>query len=155
MAETASSTAASSMRLSRCMTPSTSRSRDIIPVERTQMNNVHVDQSSPQIAGIGGHGGNGNAAMGGNGSIPSSFFRGSSDTIETGWNGAGNGGSGHFTGSLIDVGIVIYAPINIAIAGPHSTAEADQVNNVHVDQSAIQIAGVGGNGGPWQCCAGW
>lgn len=42
---------------------------------------------------------------------------------------------------------MIYAPINIAIAGPHATAEADQVNNVHIDQSAVQIAGVGGDGG--------
>ncbi len=40
-------------------------------------------------------------------------------------------------GSLIDVSVAIYAPINIAIAGPHATAEAD------IDQSAVQIAGCG------------
>jgi hypothetical protein len=114
-----------------------------------QMNNVHVDQSALQVAGIGGHGGNGNVAIGGSASLLSGspLSHGFSDTIDTGSNGAGNGGNGHFTGSLIDVDVVIYAPINIAIAGPHATAEADQVNNVHIDQSAVQIAGVGGDGG--------
>jgi hypothetical protein len=113
----------------------------------TQTNNVHLDQSSLQTAGVGGHGGSGNVAMGGNGGILFSGLGGGSDAIATGSNGAGNGGSGHFSGSLIDVSVAIYAPINIAIAGPHSTAEADQVNNVHIDQSAIQMAGIGGNGG--------
>ena len=70
-----------------------------------------------------------------------------SDAVTTGGNSAGDGGSGHFSGSLIDVSVAIYAPINIAIAGPHSTAEADQINNVHIDQSAIQVAGIGGSGG--------
>jgi hypothetical protein len=115
-----------------------------------QLNNVQVDQSALQIAGIGGSGGNGNVAIGGSlvsqGSL-SHALSGGSDAIATGSNGAGNGGSGHFTGSLIDVSVAIYAPINIAIAGPHATAEADQINNVHIDQSAIQIAGVGGDGG--------
>jgi hypothetical protein len=113
----------------------------------TQTNNVHLDQSSSQMAGVGGLGGSGNVAMGGSGSIFFSGLGGGSDAIATGSNGAGNGGSGHFSGSLIDVSVAIYAPINIAIAGPHSTAEADQVNNVHIDQSAIQMAGIGGNGG--------
>jgi hypothetical protein len=113
----------------------------------TQTNNVHLDQSSSQMAGVGGHGGSGNVAMGGNGSILFSGLGGGSDAIATGGNGAGNGGSGHFSGSLVDVSVAIYAPINIAIAGPHSTAEADQINNVHLDQSAIQIAGIGGDGG--------
>lgn len=113
----------------------------------TQANNVHLDQSSLQLAGVGGYGGNGNAALGGIGSILFSGLGGGSDAIATGSNGAGNGGSGQFSGSLIDVSVAIYAPINIAIAGPHSTAEADQVNNVHIDQSAIQMAGIGGNGG--------
>jgi hypothetical protein len=119
-----------------------------------QTNNVHLDQSSSQMAGVGGHGGSGNVAMGGNGSILFSGLGGlfsglggGSDAIATGSNGAGNGGSGHFSGSLVDVSVAIYAPINIAIAGPHSTAEADQVNNVHIDQSAIQMAGISGNGG--------
>jgi hypothetical protein len=111
-----------------------------------QTNNVNLDQSSSQTAGVGGYGGSGNVAMGGNG-IVFSGPGGGSDAIATGGNGAGNGGSGHFSGSLVDVSVAIYAPINIAIAGPHSTAEADQINNVHLDQSAIQIAGIGGDGG--------
>jgi hypothetical protein len=110
-----------------------------------QTNNVHLDQSSSQMAGVGGNGGSGNVVMGGG--IVLSGPGGGSDAIATGGNGAGNGGSGHFSGSLIDVSVAIYAPINIAIAGPHSTAEADQINNVHLDQSAVQIAGLGGDGG--------
>lgn len=110
-----------------------------------QTNSVYVDQSALQIAGIGGQGGNGNVAMGG--SLVSHSLWGGSDAIATGANGAGNGGSGHSSGSLIDVSVAIYAPINIAIAGPHSTAVADQTNDVHIDQSAVQIAGVGGDGG--------
>ncbi|WP_249143348.1 hypothetical protein [Bradyrhizobium liaoningense] len=113
-------------------------------VHSVQTNDAYVDQSVLQIAGIGGHGGNGNAAAGGYASLLS---HGCSDSIATGSNGAGNGGNGYFSGSLIDVSVAIYAPINIAIAGPHSTAVADQVNNVHIDQSAVQIAGVGGDGG--------
>ena len=70
-----------------------------------------------------------------------------SDVIATGNNGAGNGGDGHFAGSLVDLNIAIYAPINIAVAGSNSTAEAHQSNNVQFDQSAIQIAGIGGDGG--------
>ena len=115
--------------------------------EAHQTNNVNLDQSSSQMAGIGGNGGSGNVAMGGNAGVTSSALGTGSDAIATGGNGAGNGGSGHASGSLIDVSVAIYAPINIAIAGPHSTAEADQVNNVHIDQSAIQMAGVGGSGG--------
>lgn len=112
-----------------------------------QTNNVHLDQSSSQTAGMGGNGGSGNLAIGGSSGIHFSGSGGGSDAIATGGNGAGNGGSGHFAGSLVDVSVAIYAPINIAIAGPHATAEADQVNNVHIDQSATQIAGIGGGGG--------
>jgi hypothetical protein len=115
--------------------------------EAYQTNNVTLDQSSSQTAGVGGNGGSGNVAMGGNAGITSSGLGSGSDVIATGGNGAGNGGSGHFSGSIIDVSVAIYAPINIAIAGPHATAEADQVNNVHIDQSATQIAGIGGDGG--------
>ncbi len=116
-----------------------------------QTNNVNLDQSSSQMAGIGGHGGSDNLAMGGSSGILfsglSSGVGGGSDAIATGANGAGNGGSGHFSGNLVDVSVAIYAPINIAIAGPHATAEADQINNVHIDQSATQLAGIGGDGG--------
>lgn len=116
-------------------------------VHSVQTNDADVDQSIVQIAGIGGHGGNGNAATGGHANLLSHGLWGGSDTIATGSNGAGNGGNGYFAGSLVDVSVAIYAPINIAIAGPHSTALADQVNNVHIDQSAVQIAGLGGDGG--------
>jgi hypothetical protein len=115
--------------------------------DANQTNNVNLDQSSSQMAGVGGNGGSGNVALGGNAGVVSSGLGHGSDAIATGGNGAGNGGSGHFSGSLVDVSIAIYAPVNIAIAGPHSMAEADQVNNVHIDQSAIQMAGIGGNGG--------
>lgn len=115
-------------------------------IHSLQTNDAYVDQSIVQLAGIGGHGGNGNVAAGGHAShLPQVW--GGSDTIATGSNAAGNGGNGYFAGSLIDVSVAIYAPINIAIAGPHSTAVADQVNNVHIDQRAVQIAGVGGDGG--------
>ena len=112
-----------------------------------QTNEVNLDQSSSQTAGVGGSGGSGNLALGGNASLASSGLANGSDAVTTGGNSAGDGGSGHFSGSLIDVSVAIYAPINIAIAGPHSTAEADQINNVHIDQSAIQVAGIGGSGG--------
>jgi hypothetical protein len=67
--------------------------------------------------------------------------------IATGGNSAGHGGDGHFEGSLVELNLAIYAPINIAIAGPNSTADAEQTNNVQFDQGAIQIAGIGGDGG--------
>jgi hypothetical protein len=113
-----------------------------------QTNNVIFDQSAFQMAGIGGNGGNGNAAIGGDAGLHSSILGLiGSDVIATGGNSAGSGGDGHFAGSLIDLNIAIYAPINIAVAGPNSTADAHQTNNVQFDQSAVQIAGVGGDGG--------
>ena len=99
------------------------------------------------MAGVGGHGGNGNAAIGGDAGLASILSLIGSDAIATGGNSAGNGGDGHFAGSLVDLSIAIYAPINIAVAGPNSTADAHQTNNVAFDQSAIQIAGIGGDGG--------
>ena len=113
-----------------------------------QTNNVEFDQSAFQMAGIGGNGGSGNAAIGGSISAYSSILGLiGSDVIATGGNSAGSGGDGHFTGSLVDINIAIYAPINIAVAGPNSTADAHQTNNVHFDQSAVQLAGIGGDGG--------
>jgi hypothetical protein len=113
-----------------------------------QSNNVVFDQSAVQMAGIGGNGGNGNTAIGGDGvNLSSLLGLIGSDVIATGGNSAGSGGDGHFTGSLVDLSIAIYAPINIAVAGPNSTADAQQTNNVEFDQGAIQIAGVGGDGG--------
>jgi hypothetical protein len=113
-----------------------------------QTNNVMFDQSAVQMAGVGGDGGNGNAASGGNADIFSSIFDLiGSDVIATGHNSAGNGGNGHFSGSMVDIDVAIYAPINIAVAGYNSTAEAHQSNNVVFDQSTIQMAGTGGDGG--------
>jgi hypothetical protein len=112
--------------------------------EADQSNSVVFDQSALQMAGIGGHGGSGNAATGSD--VSSILGLIGSDAIATGGS-AGHGGDGHFAGSLVDLNIAIYAPINIAVAGPNSTADAHQTNNVAFDQSAIQIAGIGGDGG--------
>ena len=113
-----------------------------------QSNNVEFDQSAFQMAGVGGHGGSGNAAIGGDvGGLSSVLGLIGSDVIATGGNSAGHGGDGHFAGSLVDLNIAIYAPINIAVAGANSTADAHQTNNVEFDQGAIQIAGIGGDGG--------
>ena len=113
-----------------------------------QSNNVVFDQSAVQMAGIGGNGGNGNTAIGGEASGLSSLLGLiGSDVVATGGNSAGSGGEGHFAGSIVDLNVAIYAPINIAVAGPNSTADAYQTNNVEFDQSATQIAGVGGDGG--------
>jgi hypothetical protein len=113
-----------------------------------QTNDVVFDQSAVQMGGIGGDGGNGNAATGGAADIFSSIFDLiGSDVIATGHNSSGNGGNGHFSGSLVDIDVAIYAPINIAVAGYNSTAEAYQSNDVQFDQSTIQMAGIGGDGG--------
>ena len=112
-----------------------------------QSNNVEFDQSAIQIAGVGGNGGDGNAALGGNAGLSGILGLIGSDAIATGGNSAGHGGDGHFAGSLVDLNIAIYAPINIAVAaGSNSTADAHQSNNVTFDQGAIQIAGIGGDG---------
>src|SRR5712675_1856053 len=113
-----------------------------------QSNTVQFHQGATQIAGVGGNGGSGNAAIGGDVDALSSILGLiGSDVIATGGNSAGSGGSGHFMGSMVDLNIAIYAPINIAVAGVNSTADAHQSNNVQFDQSAIQIAGIGGDGG--------
>ncbi|XIA66691.1 hypothetical protein ACFIOY_12535 [Bradyrhizobium sp. TZ2] len=113
-----------------------------------QTNDVVIDQSAFQMAGVGGDGGNGNAATGGTADMFSSIFELiGSDVIATGNNSAGNGGNGYFAGSLVDINVAIYAPINIAVAGYNSTAEAHQSNNVQLNQSVVQIAGNGGDGG--------
>jgi hypothetical protein len=113
-----------------------------------QSNDVVFDQSALQMAGIGGNGGNGNAAIGGDAGLSSILGLIGSDAIATGGNSAGHGGDGHFAGSLVDLNIAIYAPINIAVAASsNSTADAHQTNNVEFDQGAIQIAGIGGDGG--------
>ena len=118
-----------------------------------QSNTVQIDQSATQIAGVGGDGGNDNASIGGS-VTASGTGGGDSGAISTGGNQAGNGGDGFFLGSIINASFVLYHPINIAVAGPNSSAHADQTNNVDIDQSAIQIAGNGGNGGDHNIAAG-
>jgi hypothetical protein len=108
-----------------------------------QTNSVDIDQSGFQMAGVGNDGGNSNLAWG---DSLSNFLTGS-DVIATGNSTSGNGGSGYFFGSLVDIDIAIFAPINIAVAGYNSTAEAHQTNNVHLDQGTTQIAAIGGDGG--------
>jgi hypothetical protein len=116
--------------------------------QAVQTNNVNLNQSAFQMAGIGGHGGDGNAASGGNAAFSSAHLAPfGSDVIPTGGNSAGDAGNGHFSGAVVDLNIAIYAPINIAVAGYNSSATADQTNSVHFDQGAVQIAGIGGNGG--------
>jgi hypothetical protein len=118
-----------------------------------QSNTVQIDQSATQIAGVGGDGGNGDASIGGD-VTASGAGSGDSGAISTGSNQAGNGGDGFFLGSIVNASFVLYHPINIAVAGPNSSAHADQTNNVDIDQSAIQIAGNGGNGGDHNVAAG-
>jgi hypothetical protein len=113
-----------------------------------QTNTVRVDQAATQIAGVGGHGGSGNAALAGSvGALFSESGLIGSDVIAIGGSYAGDGGNGYFHGSVIDVDVAIYTPINIAVAGCSSTADAVQSNHALFDQSAIQIAGLGGDGG--------
>src|SRR5206468_3947066 len=109
-----------------------------------QTNIAYFDQSATQIAGIGGDGGNGNAALGGNVGAFGSVGPG---VIATGDNSAGNGGDGYFVGAMVHAPVAVYAPINIAVAGYNSSAHADQTNHVVFGQSAFQMAGVGGDGG--------
>ena len=114
--------------------------------DANQSNVVQIDQSATQIAGVGGDGGNGNTSIGGN-VTASGLGSGDSGAISTGANQAGNGGEGFFYGSIVNASFVLYEPINIAVAGPNSSAHAEQTNNVGIDQSVVQMAGMGGNGG--------
>jgi len=110
-----------------------------------QTNDVVIDQHGFQLAGIGGHGGSGNLALDDAHASALLHLIGS-DAVAFG-GGAGNGGAGVFTGALADIDVAVFAPINIAVAGYHATAEAHQTNAVAFDQATVQIAGVGGDGG--------
>jgi len=113
-----------------------------------QTNTVRVDQAATQIASVGGHGGSGNAALAGSvGALFSESGLIGSDVIAIGGGYAGDGANGYFHGRVIDVDVAIYTPINIAVAGCSSTADAVQSNHALFDQSAIQIAGLGCDGG--------
>ena len=68
-------------------------------------------------------------------------------SVDTGHNGAGNGGDGYFSGDLIDSPYAAFEPQNIAQSDSHGSATAHQSNIALLDQSATQIAGIGGDGG--------
>jgi len=105
-----------------------------------QTNNALFLQGATQIGGMGGSGGDHNAAG------HDSLSPGTSLTLNGDFY-AGHGGNGYFVGSMVDISIAIFSPINIAIGAAGGSAEAHQTNNVIFDQGAMQIAGIGGNGG--------
>lgn len=107
----------------------------------SQVNNAAMLQGATQIGGIGGSGGDHNIAGGG-----TSANHGTSVTF-TGDNFAGHGGDGTFIGSMIDVNVAVFSPINIAIGAAGGAASAHQTNNAIFDQGGVQIAGIGGAGG--------
>lgn len=107
-----------------------------------QVNNAVFLQGATQVGGIGGSGGDHNYAGGGGPSLS----HGTSLTF-TGDNYAGHGGDGYFVGTMIDVNLAIFSPINIAIGAAGGSATAHQTNNVEFHQGGIQIAGIGGDGG--------
>lgn len=109
----------------------------------TQTNNAAMLQGATQIGGIGGSGGDNNITGGGGGS---SANHGASITF-TGDNFAGHGGDGTFIGSMIDVNVAVFSPINIAIGAAGGDAQAHQTNNAIFDQGGVQMAGIGGAGG--------
>jgi hypothetical protein len=129
----------------------------------TQNDAVVFNHHAGQMAGAGGGGGEGNTGAGGS---SASVGNGSSagEATQSGHAGlssslhpeaapffgsvghAGNGGDGIFLGAMLDMDVAIYAPINIAI-GFGGNVTAIQYNSVVFDQGAIQIAGVGGQGG--------
>lgn len=106
----------------------------------SQVNNAAMLQGATQIGGIGGSGGDHNII----GDAPATH--GTSITF-TGDNFAGHGGDGTFIGSMIDVNVAVFSPINIAIAAAGGDASAHQTNNAIFDQGGVQIAGIGGAGG--------
>jgi hypothetical protein len=109
-----------------------------------QTNWASIQQDVVQIGGVGGDGGSGNIAAGG--SLPIQNASGF-DLLGGGDNGAGSGGDGFFAGSAVHTAVAVFNPVNIAVAGYDSHAQANQTNVAQVDQGATQIAGVGGHGG--------
>src|SRR5918995_979967 len=109
-----------------------------------QTNWASIQQDVVQIGGVGGDGGSGNIAAGG--SLPIQNASGF-DLLGGGDNGAGNGGDGFCAGSAVHTAVAVFNPVNIAVAGYDSHAQANQTNVAQVDQGATQIAGVGGHGG--------
>jgi hypothetical protein len=107
-----------------------------------QSNFAWFDQGAHQMAGIGGHGGNGNAFWAGEADLYAALFHSGSGSA-----GAGNGGDGTFIGVMSDNDLAIFTPVNVAVAGPGSTAVAHQINGAFFHQGATQTGGVGGHGG--------
>lgn len=106
-----------------------------------QSNNALFLQGATQIGGIGGSGGDHNVASHGPSMSPGTGL------TFTGDNYAGHGGDGFFVGSMVDVSVAIFSPINVAVGAAGGSAEAHQTNNAIFDQGTMQIAGIGGNGG--------
>ena len=113
-----------------------------------QSNNAVFLQGATQISGIGGSGGDHNVAI-----HDSTMSPGTAVTF-TGDNYAGHGGNGVFVGSMVDVNVAIFSPINIAVGAAGGSAEAHQTNNAIFDQGTMQIAGIGGNGGGFNMSSG-
>ncbi|KAA0697341.1 hypothetical protein DTW90_20655 [Neorhizobium sp. P12A] len=113
-----------------------------------QSNNALFLQGATQIGGVGGSGGDHNVAAHGASANPGTAL------TFTGDNYAGHGGDGDFIGSMIDVSVAIFSPINIAVGAAGGSAEAHQTNNAIFDQGTVQIAGVGGDGGGFNMSSG-
>ncbi|MBB3285290.1 MULTISPECIES: hypothetical protein [unclassified Rhizobium] len=113
-----------------------------------QSNNALFLQGATQIGGVGGSGGDHNVA-----SHDASMSPGTALTF-TGDNYAGHGGNGFFVGSMVDVSVAIFSPINIAVGAAGGSAEAHQANNAIFDQGTVQIAGIGGDGGGFNMSSG-
>ncbi len=92
-----------------------------------------MSQGATQIAGVGGSGGG---------------FHVPSDTVVTGSQTDGAGGGGTAVGSLVDVNVAYYEPMNIAVSAGGS-AEAQQIDHFLLDQHTVQLGGIGGDGGTY------
>jgi len=107
-----------------------------------QTNNAAFLQGATQIGGVGGSGGDHNVA----GNTAPAQPQGAT-FIFNGDAYAGHGGDGTFIGSMVDVNVAVFSPINIAVGAAGGDAHATQTNNVIFDQGGVQIAGIGGKGG--------
>lgn len=105
--------------------------------ESVQLNDAVILQDTTQIGGTGGAGGN---SYGGGGAAGATIH-------VDGDLHAGSGGAGYFVGTMTDINVAIFSPINIAVAGAGGTAHAEQDNNAVISQGATQIGGIGGSGG--------
>lgn len=123
--------------MSGCLLRSIPLSREAQVRAQFQIKRIMRPCCATQIGGVGGSGGSHNAAIDGSGG----------GHTFTGDMHAGHGGSGLFVGSMVDVNVAVFSPINIAVGAAGGSAEAHQTNNAIFDQGAVQIAGIGGDGG--------